>query len=92
MNLNSHTHYYMTVCISVSRAYVEFYRTSQDSGVLPEVSLSLLLAQQSPSMELSVYPIEQIEICAGNRNITHMKYTRYGSFSKSGFSLGFQVA
>uniref|UniRef100_A0A4W6FL00 ATP-dependent RNA helicase TDRD9 n=1 Tax=Lates calcarifer TaxID=8187 RepID=A0A4W6FL00_LATCA len=47
-----------------SRAYVEFYRTSQDSGVLPEVSLALLLAQHSPFMELSVYPIEQIEISA----------------------------
>uniref|UniRef100_A0A8C9XHJ6 ATP-dependent RNA helicase TDRD9 n=1 Tax=Sander lucioperca TaxID=283035 RepID=A0A8C9XHJ6_SANLU len=57
-----------------SRAYVEFYRTSQDSGVLPEVSLALLLAQQSNPMELSVFPIEQIEICAGSRNITHMKY------------------
>ncbi|XP_014187415.1 ATP-dependent RNA helicase TDRD9 [Haplochromis burtoni] len=59
-----------------SRAYVEFYRTSQDSGVLPEVSLALLLAHQSPAMELSVYPIEQIENCAGNRHITHMKYSR----------------
>uniref|UniRef100_A0A8C4NIM8 ATP-dependent RNA helicase TDRD9 n=1 Tax=Dicentrarchus labrax TaxID=13489 RepID=A0A8C4NIM8_DICLA len=29
-----------------SRAYVEFYRTSQDSGVLPEVSLALLLSHQ----------------------------------------------
>ncbi|XP_039992620.1 ATP-dependent RNA helicase TDRD9 [Xiphias gladius] len=59
-----------------SRAYVEFYRTCQESGVLPEVSLALLLAQQSPPMELSVYSIEQIEKCAGNRNITHMKYSR----------------
>ncbi|XP_053191129.1 ATP-dependent RNA helicase TDRD9 [Scomber japonicus] len=59
-----------------SRAYVEFYRTSQDSGVLPEVSLALLLAQQSPPIELSVYPLEQIENCAGNRNITHLKYSR----------------
>ncbi|KAF1374862.1 hypothetical protein PFLUV_G00233470 [Perca fluviatilis] len=59
-----------------SRAYVEFYRTSQDSGVLPEVSLALLLARQSNPMELSVFPIEQIEICAGSRNITHMKYAR----------------
>lgn len=67
----------MTVCIFVPRAYVEYYRTTQDSGVLPEVSLSLLLAQQSPSMELSVYPTEQIESSAGNRNVTHMKYTRY---------------
>ncbi|XP_035529737.1 ATP-dependent RNA helicase TDRD9 [Morone saxatilis] len=59
-----------------SRAYVEFYRTSQDSGVLPEVSLALLLSHQSPPMEMSVYPIEQIELHAGNRKITHMKYSR----------------
>uniref|UniRef100_A0A8D3DRD0 RNA helicase n=1 Tax=Scophthalmus maximus TaxID=52904 RepID=A0A8D3DRD0_SCOMX len=59
-----------------SRAYVEFYRTSQDSGVLPEVSLALLLAQQRPSMELSVYHTEQIEKCAGNRHIIHMRYAR----------------
>lgn len=59
---------------------MEFYRTSQDSGVLPEVSLALLLAHQSPAMELSVYPIEQIENCAGNRHITHMKYSRYVEF------------
>ncbi|XP_044023708.1 ATP-dependent RNA helicase TDRD9 isoform X3 [Siniperca chuatsi] len=65
-----------TISFESSRAYVEFYRTSQDSGVLPEVSLALLLAQQSAPMELSVYPIEQIEICAGNRIITHMKYAR----------------
>ncbi|XP_029316166.1 LOW QUALITY PROTEIN: ATP-dependent RNA helicase TDRD9 [Cottoperca gobio] len=59
-----------------SRAYVEFYRTSQDSGVLPEVSLALLLAQQSPPLELSVFPIEQIEMLAEGRNITHMKFAR----------------
>lgn len=76
-NIVIFTHYYLT--IYVLRAYVEFYRTSQDSGVLPEVSLSLLLAQQRPSLELSVFPIEQIELRAGNRNITHMKYARYVS-------------
>uniref|UniRef100_A0A671WDL9 ATP-dependent RNA helicase TDRD9 n=1 Tax=Sparus aurata TaxID=8175 RepID=A0A671WDL9_SPAAU len=54
-----------------SRAYVEFYRTSKESGVLPEVSLALHLAQQSRSMELSVYPTEQIENAAGNRNVGH---------------------
>uniref|UniRef100_A0A7N6C3D4 ATP-dependent RNA helicase TDRD9 n=1 Tax=Anabas testudineus TaxID=64144 RepID=A0A7N6C3D4_ANATE len=54
-----------TISFESSRAYVEFYRTSQDSGVLPEVSLSLLLAQQTPAMELSVYPIDQIEILTG---------------------------
>ncbi|XP_034432345.1 ATP-dependent RNA helicase TDRD9 isoform X2 [Hippoglossus hippoglossus] len=65
-----------TISFDNSRAYVEFYRTSPDSGVLPEVSLALVLSQQSSPMELSVYPIEQIEKCAGNRNLTHMKYTR----------------
>lgn len=74
----------MTVCVLALRAYVEFYRTCQESGVLPEVSLALLLAQQSPPMELSVYSIEQIEKCAGNRNITHMKYSRYGSIHTLG--------
>uniref|UniRef100_A0A671WK84 ATP-dependent RNA helicase TDRD9 n=1 Tax=Sparus aurata TaxID=8175 RepID=A0A671WK84_SPAAU len=59
-----------------SRAYVEFYRTSKESGVLPEVSLALHLAQQSRSMELSVYPTEQIENAAGNRSLTHMKHGR----------------
>ncbi|XP_054469828.1 ATP-dependent RNA helicase TDRD9 [Anoplopoma fimbria] len=59
-----------------SRAYVEFYRTSQDTGVLPEVFLALLLAQHSALMELSVFPIEQIEICDACKNITHMKSAR----------------
>lgn len=68
------------LCVCSLRAYVEFYRTSQDPGVLPEVSLALLLQQNAP-MQLSVYPIEQIEVIAGNRNITHMKYARYGSCS-----------
>lgn len=70
------------------RAYVEFYRSSEDTGVLPEVSLALLLAQQSPPhpMELSVYPIEQIESIAGDRNITHMKYARYGFHSQPRWS------
>ncbi|KAA8582197.1 hypothetical protein FQN60_008937 [Etheostoma spectabile] len=65
-----------TISFESSRAYVEFYRTSQDSGVLPEVSLALLLAQQSKLLELSVFPVEQIEICAGSRKLTHMKYAR----------------
>ncbi|XP_077411546.1 ATP-dependent RNA helicase TDRD9 [Vanacampus margaritifer] len=59
-----------------SRAYVEFYKTSQDSAALPEVSLALLLAQQKSALELSVYPIDQIETCAGSRQITHLKYAR----------------
>lgn len=57
---------------------MEFYRTSQDSGVLPEVYISLLPSQSS--MELSVYPTEQIERHAGHRGISHMKYTRCSSF------------
>ncbi|XP_047466283.1 ATP-dependent RNA helicase TDRD9 isoform X2 [Mugil cephalus] len=65
-----------TINFDSSRAYVEFYRTSKSSGVLPEVSLALLLDHLNPPMELSVYPIEQIENCAGNRHITHMRYAR----------------
>lgn len=67
-------------CVSAPRAYVEFWRSSEDTGVLPEVSLSLLLAQQCPSaMDLSVYPIDEIESNAGLRNITQLKYARCGS-------------
>uniref|UniRef100_UPI0037E94C75 ATP-dependent RNA helicase TDRD9 n=1 Tax=Semicossyphus pulcher TaxID=241346 RepID=UPI0037E94C75 len=65
-----------TISFDSSRAYVEFYKTSQESGVQPEVSLALLMAQHNPPLQLSVHPTEQIEMCAGNRNITHMKYTR----------------
>ncbi|KAM9341283.1 ATP-dependent RNA helicase TDRD9 [Symphorus nematophorus] len=65
-----------SISFESSRAYVEFYKTSQGTGVLPEVSLALLLAQQRSPMELSVYPTDQIEMNAGNRNITHMKYAR----------------
>uniref|UniRef100_A0A3Q3GEP4 ATP-dependent RNA helicase TDRD9 n=1 Tax=Labrus bergylta TaxID=56723 RepID=A0A3Q3GEP4_9LABR len=65
-----------TISFESSRAYVEFYSTSQDSGVLPEVSLALLMGQQNPFMELTVHPIDEIETHAGNRNVTHMKYSR----------------
>nr|XP_020446743.1 putative ATP-dependent RNA helicase TDRD9 isoform X2 [Monopterus albus] len=65
-----------TISFESSRAYLEFYKTTQDSAVLPEVSLALLLGQQDPPMELSVYPTEEIEICAGNNPVTHMKYAR----------------
>ncbi|XP_019725760.1 ATP-dependent RNA helicase TDRD9 isoform X2 [Hippocampus comes] len=64
------------IAFESSRAYVEFYKTSQDSATVPEVSLALLLAQQKPALELSVYPTEQIEACAGGRQITHLKYAR----------------
>lgn len=60
------------------RAYVEFYKSSQVTSVLPEVTLALFLGQQPShlSMELAVYPTEQIELLAGNRNVTHLKYAR----------------
>lgn len=67
-------------CVSSPRAYVEFWRSSQDTGVLPEVSLSLLLAQQSPPpMDLSVHPTEKIESSTGLRNIPQLKYARCSS-------------
>lgn len=68
-------------CVSPPRVYVEFWRSSQDTGVLPEVSLSLLLAEQSPSppMDLSVYPIDKIESSTGLRNVTQLKYARCSS-------------
>lgn len=69
---------YKSVYMCFPRAYVEFYKSSRSTGVLPEVTLALFLAQHSPhSMELSVYPTEQIELLAGNRNVTHLKYARY---------------
>ncbi|XP_049595748.1 ATP-dependent RNA helicase TDRD9 [Syngnathus scovelli] len=64
------------IAFECSRAYVEFYKTLQDSATLPEVWLSLLLAQQKTALELSVYPIENIEASVGNRQITHLKYAR----------------
>lgn len=72
---------WLRTCVSPPRAYVEFCRSSQDTGVLPEVSLALLLGQQSPSppMELSVYPIDNIESSAGDRRVTQLKYARYSS-------------
>lgn len=75
--------YYITVCVFVHalRAYVEFYRTSGDTGVLPEVSLALLMANPTSPMQLSVYPTEQIESCSGNRPMTHMKFSRFGSIN-----------
>lgn len=65
-----------SISFDSSRAYVEFTRHPQDSGVLPDVSLALLLAHQTPGLELSVYPIEHIELCAGNKNITCLKHGR----------------
>ncbi|KAM3595501.1 uncharacterized protein V6R79_024411 [Siganus canaliculatus] len=64
------------ICFDHSRAYIDFHRTSQDTGVLPEVSLALLLDNRKSPLELSVYPTDQIETRAGIRNISHMRYAR----------------
>ncbi|KAF4089812.1 hypothetical protein AMELA_G00042720 [Ameiurus melas] len=67
-----------------SRAYVEFYRSSvRGSGVLPEVSLSLLLAQQRPPLHLNVYPAEEVETWAGGQCISHLRYARVKSDFKN---------
>lgn len=68
-----------SVCVHTLRAYVEFYRTSGDTGVLPEVSLALLMNNPNAPLQLSVYPTEQIESRSGNRPITHMKFSRFDS-------------
>ncbi|KAM6961268.1 ATP-dependent RNA helicase TDRD9 [Aplochiton taeniatus] len=60
-----------------SRANVEFYRTStRGSGVLPEVSLALLLSGQRLPLDLFVHPTEEVESRAAGKTICHMKYTR----------------
>ncbi|XP_036006659.1 ATP-dependent RNA helicase TDRD9 isoform X1 [Fundulus heteroclitus] len=65
-----------TITFDSSRAYVEFHGKSKDSGVLPEVTLALLMAHRSFKLELSVYPTEQIELCAGRRAISHLRFSR----------------
>ncbi|XP_026888009.2 ATP-dependent RNA helicase TDRD9 isoform X1 [Electrophorus electricus] len=60
-----------------SRAYVEFYRSSlQDSGVLPEVSLSLRLSQQKQRLNLHVHTTNEVEALAGCRTVSHLQYAR----------------
>ncbi|PWA16421.1 hypothetical protein CCH79_00004415 [Gambusia affinis] len=65
--------------VCVIRAYVEFHRTSNDSGVLPEVTLALQMAHKSFKMELQTFPSEQIEFGTGRRSIAHLKFSRYSS-------------
>ncbi|KAL4656333.1 putative ATP-dependent RNA helicase TDRD9 [Arapaima gigas] len=60
-----------------SRAYVEFNKTStQVTGVLPEVSLALLMARQRTLLELFVHSTEQVEAEAGGRIVSHLRYSR----------------
>uniref|UniRef100_A0A8B9JYZ3 ATP-dependent RNA helicase TDRD9 n=1 Tax=Astyanax mexicanus TaxID=7994 RepID=A0A8B9JYZ3_ASTMX len=57
-----------SIAFDGSRAYVEFYRSSlRGSGVLPEVSLSLLLSQQRLPLQLQVHPAEEVEARAKGR-------------------------
>ncbi|XP_029900943.1 ATP-dependent RNA helicase TDRD9 isoform X2 [Myripristis murdjan] len=65
-----------TISFEGSRGYVEFYSTAQGSGVLPEVSLSLLLAHQNPGLQLSLYSSDEVEMCSRETTVSHMKYAR----------------
>uniref|UniRef100_A0A8C8HQW9 ATP-dependent RNA helicase TDRD9 n=1 Tax=Oncorhynchus tshawytscha TaxID=74940 RepID=A0A8C8HQW9_ONCTS len=57
--------------------HVEFYRTTaRGSGVLPEVSLALLLAHQRHPLDIFVHPSDEVETFAGSRTICHMRYAR----------------
>ncbi|XP_061087856.1 ATP-dependent RNA helicase TDRD9 [Conger conger] len=60
-----------------SRAYVEFHRSSsRTSGVLPEVSLALLLAQQRLPLDMFVHSTDEVEAKAGGRTISPLRYAR----------------
>uniref|UniRef100_A0A8B9JYT9 ATP-dependent RNA helicase TDRD9 n=1 Tax=Astyanax mexicanus TaxID=7994 RepID=A0A8B9JYT9_ASTMX len=66
-----------SIAFDGSRAYVEFYRSSlRGSGVLPEVSLSLLLSQQRLPLQLQVHPAEEVEARAKGRALSYLKYAR----------------
>ncbi|ROL49634.1 ATP-dependent RNA helicase TDRD9 [Anabarilius grahami] len=60
-----------------SRAYVEFYRSCvRESGVLPEVSLALLRARQTPGLHLLVHHTDEVEVQAKGKPIAHLRYAR----------------
>ncbi|XP_056445679.1 ATP-dependent RNA helicase TDRD9 [Gadus chalcogrammus] len=59
-----------------SRAYVEFTKTAGATGVLTEVTLALLLANQKQVLDLFTYPNDEVQACSAGRAISHMKYTR----------------
>ncbi|XP_058242140.1 ATP-dependent RNA helicase TDRD9 isoform X1 [Hemibagrus wyckioides] len=66
-----------SITFDCSRAYVEFYRSSlRGSGILPEVSLSLLLTLQRHPLYLHVHAAEEVETRAGGQSISHLKYAR----------------
>ncbi|XP_072532828.1 ATP-dependent RNA helicase TDRD9 [Salminus brasiliensis] len=66
-----------SIAFDGSRAYVEFYRSSlRGSGVLPEVSLSLLFCHQKIPLHLQVHPVEEVEARVRGRIVSHLKHAR----------------
>ncbi|CDQ56175.1 unnamed protein product [Oncorhynchus mykiss] len=66
-----------SIAFDGARGHVEFYRTTtRGSGVLPEVSLALLLAHQRHPLDIFVHPSDEVETFAGSRTICHMRYAR----------------
>ncbi|XP_014066219.2 ATP-dependent RNA helicase TDRD9 isoform X2 [Salmo salar] len=66
-----------SIAFDGSRGHVEFYRTTtRGSGVLPEVSLALLLAHQRHPLDLFVHPSDEVEARAGSMTVCHMRYAR----------------
>ncbi|CAB1330971.1 unnamed protein product [Coregonus sp. 'balchen'] len=66
-----------SIAFDGSRGHVEFYRTTtRGSGLLPEVSLALLLAHQRHPLDLFVHPSDEVETRAGSRTICHMRCAR----------------
>nr|XP_023681327.1 ATP-dependent RNA helicase TDRD9 isoform X1 [Paramormyrops kingsleyae] len=60
-----------------SRAYMEFYKTSaRGTGVLPEVSLALLMAQQRLPKDLLVHPSNAVAAKAGCRILSDIAHAR----------------
>uniref|UniRef100_A0A8C7KER8 ATP-dependent RNA helicase TDRD9 n=1 Tax=Oncorhynchus kisutch TaxID=8019 RepID=A0A8C7KER8_ONCKI len=55
--------------------HVEFYRTTtRGSGVLPEVSLALLLAHQRHPLDIFVHPSDEVETFGSSRLFKHNSF------------------
>jgi hypothetical protein len=63
---------------------VEFTKTAGATGVLTEVTLALLLANQKQLLDLFTYPNDEVQACSAGRAISHMKYTRYAMPRRNG--------
>lgn len=56
---------------------MEFYKTSaRGTGVLPEVSLALLMAQQRLPKDLLVHPSNAVAAKAGGRTLSDIAHAR----------------